>query len=86
MGLDDLAFDILNEIIVPAIAHAGPEPRKKLPENTFVIGPGFGDFLAGDLDIEILGAGQAQHGGQIDGWSRVRRLGLGPEKHTREKE
>ncbi len=44
------------------IADARREPREELFERAFVIGPDLGEFFAGDLNVEVLRARQAQRG------------------------
>jgi hypothetical protein len=52
----------LNEIVVTTVADSGTDPGEKLPESCLVIGFGFSKPLAGDLNVEILGAREAKNG------------------------
>ena len=57
VDLDNVACDILNQIVVTTPGNAGPNPGKELPGRTLVVSPRFGKFLASNLDIEVLRAG-----------------------------
>jgi hypothetical protein len=66
MNINNPALDILNEIVMATIAHARRDGWKELPDGTLVVGPGFGDLFARDLNVEVASASQFQRGGQVD--------------------
>jgi hypothetical protein len=60
--IENTAFDILNQIVVPAVTDAGSQGWEKLPNGVGLIGFRFVEALAGNLEIQILGTRKSQSG------------------------
>src|SRR5438034_8630792 len=82
--LDDIAGDVLDLIIMLPISDARGNPREELCQGAVMIGPGFGEPLAGDLDVEVLSAGKLESGRQVDGLEEVCLMGWSAKKRGRE--
>jgi hypothetical protein len=74
VDVDNVALDVLEFAIVLPVGDSRSEPGKKVCDCGCVIGFGFGKSLLGDLDVEVLGTGETESGGEVDGPDVIRRL------------
>ena len=70
VGIDDAALDGLEVIFVLAEGEAGGDPREQAFASDIGVGAGLGEFFPGDADGEIVGAGEAESRGEVDGLRR----------------
>jgi hypothetical protein len=70
VGVDDAAFDGLDVVFVLAERGADADPGEEALAGDVGFGAGFGEFFFRDLDGEVVGAGEAERGGEVDGLGR----------------
>lgn len=80
--VDDVARDVLREMIVPAIHDARRDPREKIPAGRHLRGLRLGELFTRDFDLEVPRACEPQRRRQIDRVAqRRRRLGCEGDAH-----
>jgi hypothetical protein len=87
VGIDDAALDGLEVIFVLAEGEAGGDPREQAFASDVGVGAGLGEFFPGDANGEIVGTGEAESRGEVDGlWRGEGEEGRGDEGDSGEGE
>ena len=73
VDLHEVAGRVLQQVVVAAVGQRRSQPGEELLDGGPVDGPGLFQPLGRDLDVQVLRAREAEHGGQVDG-ARCRRL------------
>src|SRR5262249_27505483 len=66
VNVDDVALDILKQIVGETIRETRREGGKALPDGTLAVGLSLSQLFPSDLNVEIASANQLQRGGQVN--------------------